>query len=77
MTASVILYGPHGCGKTTKAQEIARKMRLSTIIDDWWPGKPRPAEDALLLTNDCSVLSGDFGEYTTFDKVVADLGLKP
>lgn len=77
MAASVILYGPHGCGKTTKAQEIARKLGLSTVVDDWWPGKPKPTQNALILTNDHSVLSGDFGEYTTFDKVSADLGLKP
>lgn len=47
---AVIIYGPHGCGKTRHAITLALFYKKSQVIDDWAPGMPLPA-DALALTN--------------------------
>lgn len=72
---SVIVYGPQGCGKTTRAKQIARHFGLSRIIDDgvdesgnpWEPGDPIP-EDTLVLTSIPTAGAVDF------DEVVAAIG---
>jgi hypothetical protein len=50
MTLSVIVYGPHGCGKSVNAQRIADYLGLSVIVDD--ERRVFPAYDALYLTSD-------------------------
>lgn len=48
---SCIVHGPEGCGKTTKAQFIAKALGLSKILDNWDAGAPVPPMDTLILTN--------------------------
>lgn len=47
---STIIYGPQGCGKTSKAKELAQFFGLNNIIDNWISGDELP-EDTLALTN--------------------------
>jgi hypothetical protein len=51
-SASVVIYGPAGCGKSRNAAALARHYGKSEIVDDWQPhaGRPVPA-NALVLTN--------------------------
>lgn len=52
MNASVIIYGPPGCGKTRDSQKIAKKLGLITIMDGWdiITGNFQPL-DHLYITN--------------------------
>ena len=53
-TKSVLVYGPHGCGKTANAHAIAKALGLKKIHDNWVPGSPVAMLDTLVLTNDLS-----------------------
>lgn len=48
---SCVVHGPAGCGKTTKAQAIAKALGLSKILDNWDAGAPVPLLDTLVLTS--------------------------
>lgn len=50
-TKSVLVYGPQGCGKTTKATVIAKALGLSKIHDNWEPGTPVDLLNTLVLTS--------------------------
>lgn len=52
-TKSVLVYGPQGCGKTTKATVIAKALGLSKIHDNWEPGTPVDLLNTLVLTSNC------------------------
>lgn len=47
---SWIVYGPQGTGKTLYAKEIARKLGLKKIVEDWMPGMRFNEHDTLYLT---------------------------
>lgn len=49
--ASIVVYGPQGCGKTRNAQRLKKALGLSTVVDDWKYGFTRgwPRKGALLL----------------------------
>ena len=49
---SIVLTGPQGCGKTHHAEEIARLLGLSRVVDGWVHGDPVPKDDALIITNE-------------------------
>lgn len=50
---SFIVYGPQGCGKTTHAEELAKRFRLDTIIDDGTVSERRfKPMGVLYLTNE-------------------------
>ena len=53
MSATVIVYGPTGCGKTRNAARIAAKLGIPTskIIDDWGDLDDRVRRGYLHLTN--------------------------
>lgn len=48
---SVIVYGPHNCGKTNNAERIATYLGLPQIVDDWTADHPTEKEGHLYLTN--------------------------
>lgn len=50
-TATVVIYGPEGCGKSRHAAALAAHYGKSTVVDDWTPGQPLPA-NALALTTE-------------------------
>ncbi|HYE39912.1 MAG TPA: hypothetical protein VEB23_08270 [Ramlibacter sp.] len=55
MTASIVIYGPQGCGKTLNGDKLARYFGLQRVVDDGLDlgGHVRvPASGALVLTND-------------------------
>lgn len=47
---SMIIFAPPRSGKTQNAEALRKHYRLKTIVDEWCPGDPLPA-DALALTN--------------------------
>jgi hypothetical protein len=53
MAASLYVYGPAGCGKTTNAIRLKRKFGLDQIIDDYDGFGPEranvPKQGALVL----------------------------
>lgn len=54
MIASVVIYGPQGCGKTLHGPELARHYRLREILDDGLDLSAHkrdglPAQDHLVL----------------------------
>lgn len=52
MAASVYVYGPAGCGKTTNARRLKSKLGLDQVIDDYglhYRGGQVPKEGALVL----------------------------
>ena len=50
MKAGVLVYAPHGAGKSAAAELVRRALGLSRVVDEWRPGDPVP-NDALVLTN--------------------------
>ena len=46
----VVIYGPHGCGKSTHATRLAAHYGKTRIVDGWTPGAPLSSE-TLALTN--------------------------
>lgn len=48
---SVLVYGPHGSGKTRNSRHLAAYYDLPRVIDDWTAGEI-PVRGALVLTND-------------------------
>lgn len=46
----LVIYGPHGCGKTTNSQKLATKFECTLIIDDW-DGQSWLPNGALALTS--------------------------
>ena len=67
---SCIVYGPEGCGKTTKAQVIANALGLSKILDNWSAGAPVPPMDTLVLTNADNPAFYYPGRVLTFDQAM-------
>jgi energy-coupling factor transporter ATP-binding protein EcfA2 len=67
---SVLVYGPHGCGKSTHANEIAKALGLNKIHDDWEPGTPFDMLDTLILTNDCQNHSPFTRRLMSFDQAM-------
>lgn len=67
---SCIVHGPGGCGKTTKAQVIAKALGLSKILDNWAAGAPVPPLDTLVLTSADNPAFYYPGRVLTFDQVV-------
>lgn len=65
----LIIYGPQGCGKTTRAKQIADLFGLDRIIDNgvdesgnlWNAGDPVDS-DTLVLTNDPTEYNLEFGQ---------------
>ena len=47
---SVILHGPQGCGKSTIAASLARRLGLATVMHEWDGVAPLP-RNALVLTS--------------------------
>lgn len=65
----LIVYGPQGCGKTTRAQQIADFFGLTRIVDNGVDeaGQPWAAgdvidSDTLVLTNDPTRYDFEFGQ---------------
>lgn len=48
---SQIVFGPAGCGKSTRAKAIARHYGLTAIVDDWRGAPPFNRFDTLYLTS--------------------------
>ena len=46
----LVIYGPHGCGKTTNRQMLAAKFECTVIVDDW-DGQSWLPNGALALTS--------------------------
>lgn len=65
----LIVYGPQGCGKTTRARNIADLFGLTRIIDNgvdesgqsWSAGDPVDS-DTLVLTSDPTEYNLEFGQ---------------
>lgn len=50
--SAIVIYGPHGCGKTQAAEALRDCFLCDEIIDNWAPGNNQEIPDnALLLTN--------------------------
>lgn len=64
--APLVIYGPQGCGKTTKAQALAEHFGCSTIVDDWDGRAPLP-DDTLALYNGRGVPPWCAYEHLSFD----------
>jgi hypothetical protein len=47
---SVPVYGPQGSGKTRHAEALRKHFDLQHVQDEWWPGKPWPMTDTLVLS---------------------------
>lgn len=67
---SCIVHGPEGCGKTTKAQVIAKALGLSNILDNWAAGAPVPPLDTLVLTSADNPAFYYPGRVLTFDQAM-------
>ena len=67
---SCVVHGPVGCGKTTKAEAIAKALGLSKILDDWDAGAPVPPLDTLVLTNVNNPAFYSAGRVLTFDEAM-------
>ncbi len=54
MSASIIVYGPQGCGKTRNAEKIRAALGCKCVIEgeDLVAGRAFPTSGALILTND-------------------------
>ena len=50
MSNTVVIHGPHGCGKTRNAQALAAHFGCRRIVDDW-NGQSKIEEGSLVLTN--------------------------
>ncbi|MBH3412855.1 hypothetical protein [Pseudomonas putida] len=67
---SCVVHGPVGCGKTTKAQLIAKALGLSKILDNWDAGAPVPPLDTLVLTSADNPAFYYPGRVLTFDQAM-------
>lgn len=47
--ASILIYGPRGCGKSTNAQALADFYGLTAVLDEVTRQTEMPLEDTLLL----------------------------
>ncbi len=69
---SVIVYGPHMCGKTRNAERLRKGFGMDRVIDGWHVGLAVPQRGALVLTNDpASMAAHDPFEFVTFDDAMA------
>lgn len=50
MSATVVIHGPQGCGKTRNAQALAAHFGCARIVDGW-NGRDKVEAGALVLTN--------------------------
>lgn len=48
---SVVIYGPHACGKTTLADDLREHLQLDFVVDDWDGHTQYPRQGALVLTS--------------------------
>lgn len=65
----LIVYGPQGCGKTTRAQQIADFFGLTRIVDNGvdesgqaWSAGDVVDSNTLVLTNDPTRYDFEFGQ---------------
>ena len=70
-TPSVIVHGPHACGKTRNAQFIANHFGLTHIFDEY-NGEPLMPFDWLALTNRTD-LSESRDYHEVMDEIAKDL----
>lgn len=52
MTASVVIHGPQGCGKTINGHRLARHFGLKHVVDDCEQWNKPLATDTLFLTHE-------------------------
>jgi hypothetical protein len=50
-SASLIVYGPQGCGKTLHSGEIAQAFELGEVLEEPFPLEEAPKRGALILTH--------------------------
>lgn len=50
MPNTIVIHGPHGCGKTRNAEALAKHFGCSPIVDDW-DGRSKIEAGSLVLTN--------------------------
>ncbi|MCF3477340.1 hypothetical protein GUK69_15265 [Stenotrophomonas maltophilia] len=50
MSRSVVIYGPHLCGKSANAQELREHFGLQDVIDAWDGHSSYPLDNTLVLT---------------------------
>lgn len=56
--ATVIVYGPQGCGKSLNAEKLRKGFGLDRVIDDWDGRERLPRHGALVLTHDIQAMNG-------------------
>ncbi|EKT2104892.1 hypothetical protein [Stenotrophomonas maltophilia] len=50
MSRSVVIYGPHLCGKNANVQELREHFGLQDVIEDWDGHSSYPLDNTLVLT---------------------------
>jgi hypothetical protein len=73
MCATVVIHGPQGCGKTRRAQALARHFGCERIVDDW-DGVSELQPDVLALTSADSIRPLPDSRVIAFD--VAEMSLQ-
>ena len=51
--ATIIVFGPPGCGKTRNAEMLRQHFRCREIVDGWDGDSPLPPDSLALTVVDC------------------------
>ena len=72
---TVVVYGPHACGKTRNAEALRKGFGLDRVIDDWNGRDQVPMRGALVLTNCTDPDPPLYADHFTFAAAMQHLGL--
>lgn len=71
MSASTIVHGPQGCGKTFHAAAICKALGLTSVVETEWLDLFRvPAEGILVLTHKSPPFQSDL-PVLSFEQAMA------
>lgn len=73
MNRSIVIYGPHRCGKTQNAQKLREHFQLQDVLDDWDGHTRYPPENTLVLTSNPDAVANSASRVMRFGAAMREL----
>jgi len=73
MSRSIVIYGPHACGKTRNAQRLREYFQLQDVLDDWDGHTLYPPQNTLVLTSNPDAVATSATRVMRFGAAMREL----
>ena len=73
MSRSIVIFGPHRCGKTRNAQKLRQHFQLQDVLDDWDGHTRYPPENTLVLTSNPDAVANSASRVMHFGAAMREL----